>query len=114
MNHNFVADISKVAYFFTTTALMQGMGALFWMPLIVKYGRRPIYVSSFALYTACAAWAGASQTYGSGLAARIVMGLAAGAAEVLAPLTISDIFFLHERGTFMGYVLHHASCSQPS
>jgi MFS family permease len=102
MNPNFVSDISKTAYFFTTTALMQGMGTLFWMPLIVKYGRRPVYVSSFVLYTACAVWAGASTTYRSELASRIVMGVAAGAAEVLAPLTISDIFFLHERGAIMG------------
>ncbi|KAL1595316.1 hypothetical protein SLS60_010007 [Paraconiothyrium brasiliense] len=100
-NANFVADISKTAYFFTTTALMQGMGALFWMPLIVKYGRRPVYISSFVLYTGCAVWAGASTTYSSELASRIIMGMAAGAAEVLAPLTISDIFFLHERGTIM-------------
>lgn len=100
-NPNFVSDISKTAYFFTTTALMQGMGTLFWMPLIVKYGRRPVYVSSFVLYTVCAVWAGASKTYGSELASRIVMGVASGAAEALAPLTIADIFFLHERGTVM-------------
>lgn len=100
-NVNFVADISKTAYFFTTTALMQGIGAFLWMPLINKYGRRPVYVSSFVLYTVCAIWAGASKSYGSELASRIVMGAAAGAAEVLAPLTISDIFFLHERGTVM-------------
>ncbi|KAF3038059.1 hypothetical protein E8E11_005361 [Didymella keratinophila] len=100
-NVNFVPDISKTAYFFTTTALMQGIGAFLWMPLIAKYGRRPVYVSSFVLYTVCAVWAGASKSYGSELASRIVMGAAAGAAEVLAPLTISDIFFLHERGTVM-------------
>jgi MFS family permease len=101
VNPNFVSDISKTAYFFTTTALMQGIGAFLWMPVITKYGRRLVYVSSFVLYTVCAAWAGASTSYGSELASRIVMGVAAGAAEVLAPLTISDIFFLHERGTVM-------------
>jgi MFS family permease len=100
-NAKFVSDISKTAYFFTTTALMQGMGTLFWMPIIVKYGRRPVYVSSFLLYTATAAWAGGATSYGSELAARIIMGVAGGAAEVLAPLTISDIFFLHERGSIM-------------
>lgn len=80
---------------------MQGLGTFIWMPLIAKYGRRPVYVSSFVLYTICSVWAGASKTYGSELASRIVMGLASGAAEVLAPLTISDVFFLHERGTVM-------------
>lgn len=80
---------------------MQGMGALFWMPIIIKYGRRPVYVLSFSLYLACAGWAGGATSYGSELASRIIMGLAAGAAEVMAQLTISDIFFLHKRGTIM-------------
>ncbi|KAL0259835.1 hypothetical protein SLS55_005575 [Diplodia seriata] len=97
----FEANIAKASYFFTSTALLQGMSNLIWMPLIVKYGRRPIYVTSFILYTACAAWAGGATTYGSELAARIIMGAAAGASETLAPLTISDIFFLHERGSIM-------------
>lgn len=97
----FEAHIAKASYFFTTTALLQGMSNLIWMPLIVKFGRRPIYVISFVLYTACAAWAGGATSYGSELAARILMGAGAGASETLAPLTISDIFFLHERGTVM-------------
>jgi MFS family permease len=96
--------IAQVAYFFTTTALLQGMGNLVWMPLIVKFGRRPSYVASFVLYTATAAWAGAATSYESSLAARVLMGLASGAAECLAPLTISDIFFLHERGRIMVWV----------
>ncbi|KAM0346308.1 hypothetical protein ACHAPU_005739 [Fusarium lateritium] len=94
-------QLAKVAYLFTTTALIQGMSNLVWMPCIAKYGRRPIYVTSFVLYTAFAAWAGAATTYGSSLAARMLMGFASGASECLAPLTISDLFFLHERGTIM-------------
>ncbi|KAK7514488.1 major facilitator superfamily domain-containing protein [Phyllosticta citriasiana] len=97
----FAHHISKVAYFFTTTALCQGMSNLFWMPMVVKYGRRPAYVLSFVLYTACAAWSGGATSYASELTARIFMGFGAGAAECLAPLTISDMFFLHERGTVM-------------
>ncbi|KPM42917.1 hypothetical protein AK830_g3653 [Neonectria ditissima] len=102
-------SIAKVAYFFTTTALLQGMGNLFWMPIMIKFGRRPLYIFTFALYTATAGWAGAPTSYGSVLAARILMGFANGAAECLAPLTISDIFFLHERGTIMA--LYTASLS---
>ncbi|KAK6713295.1 hypothetical protein SNK04_004257 [Fusarium graminearum] len=95
-------NIAKIAYFFTTTALLQGMSNLVWMPLMAKFGRRPIYVISFTLYTAFSAWAGGATTYGSALAARIMMGAASGAAECLAPLTISDLFFAHERGAIMG------------
>lgn len=100
-DEHFEAHIAKVAYFFTTTSLMQGLGNLIWMPLIVKYGRRPVYLASFTIYTITAIWVGAAQTYGNALVARIVMGFAAGSGECLAPLTISDIFFLHERGTVM-------------
>ncbi|KAJ4252321.1 hypothetical protein NW762_010919 [Fusarium torreyae] len=94
-------NIAKIAYFFTTTALLQGLSNLTWMPLMAKFGRRPIYFISFTLYTAFSAWAGGANTYGSALAARIMMGAASGAAECLAPLTISDLFFAHERGAIM-------------
>ncbi|KAF5019229.1 hypothetical protein F66182_8770 [Fusarium sp. NRRL 66182] len=97
----FSQQVAKIAYFFTTTALLQGMSNLVWMPFIAKFGRRPIYVTSFILYTAVSVWAGAATTYGSSLAARIFMGVASGASECLAPLTISDLFFLHERGAIM-------------
>jgi len=99
----FMSHIAKVAYFFTTTALMQGMSNLFWMPLILKYGRRPVYLTAFTLYTGCAIWAGVATSYSSELASRILMGLANGAGECVAPITIADIFFLHERGTVMAY-----------
>jgi hypothetical protein len=32
------------------------------------------------------------------------MGIAAGAGECLAPVTIADVFFLHERGAITAYV----------
>lgn len=43
----FSANISKVAYFFSTTALLQGTGNFIWVPLANKYGRRPVYVASY-------------------------------------------------------------------
>jgi len=93
--------INKTAFFFTTTALLQGTGNLIWMPLVNKYGRRPIYLISYTVYIACAIWAALTKGYGSFLAARILMGFGSGAAETMAPLSIADIFFLHERGTVM-------------
>ncbi|KAJ9133397.1 Mfs transporter [Pleurostoma richardsiae] len=90
--------IAKTAYFFNCTALFQGLGNLIWMPLINKYGRRPVYVTSFTIYTITAVWCAVAKQYANFLVARIVMGIAAGAGECLAPVTIADIFFLHERG----------------
>ncbi|TVY12582.1 putative MFS-type transporter protein [Lachnellula arida] len=101
MEIGLVTAISKVAYFFTSTSLIQGTGNLIWMPLVNKYGRRPIYLISYTIYLACAIWAACTQTYGSFLAARILIGFGSGAAETMAPLSIADIFFLHERGAIM-------------
>lgn len=71
------------------------------MPFILKYGRRPVYIVSFIGYTVTAIWAGVASSYGSELATRVVMGFFTGSGECLAPLTIADIFFLHERGFYM-------------
>lgn len=97
----FSVSIASIAYFFTTTALMQGVGNFFWVPMANKYGRRPVYVISYTIYLITAIWAVFETTYGGFLTARILMGFGAGAAETIAPITISDVFFLHERGAVM-------------
>ena len=98
---SFMGNIAKVAYFFTATSLLQGLGNLIWMPVIIKYGRRPSYVISFVGYTVCAIWAGVAKSYGSELAARTLLGFFAGSGECIAPMSIVDMWFLHERGFWM-------------
>ncbi|KAH8597367.1 major facilitator superfamily domain-containing protein [Bisporella sp. PMI_857] len=104
------AAIAKTAYFFTTTALLQGVGTAFWMPFVNKYGRRPIYVLTYTIYLGTTIWLSLTTSYASFLAGRIVMGFAAGAAEAMAPVSIADVFFLHERGTIMALYTAALSC----
>jgi MFS family permease len=66
--------------------LMQGVGNFFWIPLANKYGRRPAYVASYVIYTACAIWLCFDKTFNGFLAGRIVMGFGAGAAETIGKL----------------------------
>ncbi|KAG7293075.1 hypothetical protein NEMBOFW57_003121 [Staphylotrichum longicolle] len=99
----FGTAVAKVAYFFTTTALLQGIGNFIWVPIANKYGRRPTYVFSYVIYFATAIWLSFEHSYGGFLAGRILMGFGAGAAETVAPITIADIFFLHERGAVMAF-----------
>ncbi|KDQ58916.1 hypothetical protein JAAARDRAFT_56925 [Jaapia argillacea MUCL 33604] len=96
-------NIPKTAYFFTITALVQGLGLALWMPLSAKYGRRPVLVFCYIGYVLSALWGGLSKQYGSELAARSAIGFFGGGAEGLAPVIITDIFFLHERGTYMSF-----------
>ncbi|KAF4629520.1 hypothetical protein G7Y89_g8627 [Cudoniella acicularis] len=98
---NLALIIPQVAFFFTVSALTQGTGNLLWQPLINKYGKRPMYIISFSGYFATAIWSGISTSYSSELAARVLLGFFSGAGECLGPGTISDVFFLHERGSAM-------------
>lgn len=100
----FAKAIAEASYFVTVCFLMLGLSNIAWVPLMVKYGRRPIYITSFALYMATAAWCACARSPSSMLAARALLGCAAGAGEVLGPLTIADIFFVHQRGRMMVYV----------
>jgi MFS family permease len=99
------ASIAAVAYFFTTTALLHGTGNFFWVPVANKLGRRPVYIASYTIYLATAIWLIFERSYGGFLAGRILMGFGAGAAETIAPVSIADVFFLHERGAVMAYAL---------
>ncbi|KAJ9131793.1 Major facilitator superfamily domain, general substrate transporter [Pleurostoma richardsiae] len=98
---NFSAHIGTVSYLQTVCSLMMGLGNLMWVPLSIKYGRRPTYVASSLLMTACCVWCGAAKTFPSALAARSLLGIAIASPEVIVPLTITDIFFLHQRGRVM-------------
>ncbi|KAJ5675957.1 hypothetical protein N7462_008854 [Penicillium macrosclerotiorum] len=92
---------AHAAFFFNNSALAQGVGNLFWVPIMLKYGRRPVYIVSFTIYLFMIIGSGASKTYGAEIVTRLFLGFAGGAGECLAPLTITDIFYLHERGLYM-------------
>lgn len=105
---NLLTSISRVSYFFTTTALLQGTSNFFWVPMTNKFGRRPVYITSYTIYLITCIWLIFEKSYSGFLAGRIIMGLGAGAAETIAPVSIADIFFLHERGFVMAYVDPHS------
>lgn len=89
------------AYLYSCAALMLGLSMFWWSPLASKFGKRPIYVLTYIIYCATCFAAGACKTFGAQLAVRIIMGATAGAGEMLGPLIINDIWFLHERATPM-------------
>ena len=82
----FASSVGKVAYFFTSTSLLQGVGNFLWVPVANKFGRRPTYVLSYAIYTATAIWLCFEKSYNGFLAGRIIMGFGAGAAETIGKI----------------------------
>lgn len=69
-------------------------------PLAVKYGRRPVYLTSnFLMGIACIWLAIASEKkYLPFIVGRAFLGLFEAPIEALVPSTVTDIFYLHERG----------------
>lgn len=98
---NLSSSLSKMSYAFTTYSLMQGTSNFFFVPLMTKYGRRPVFLVAYLGYLVSAIWASQAKSYGSFLGARIIGGWCSGVNETLGPLVITDVCFLHERATHM-------------
>ncbi|UZJ55695.1 hypothetical protein CBS101457_005015 [Exobasidium rhododendri] len=106
---SFGTEPAKTAYLYSCAALLQGVSMFAWSPFITKFGKRPVYVFSFILYTATTFGAGACKTWKAQLALRIIAGAAAGAGELLGPVTITDIWHVHERG--LAFAVYNAFLS---
>ncbi|KAH6704368.1 major facilitator superfamily domain-containing protein [Leptodontidium sp. MPI-SDFR-AT-0119] len=92
---------ASVDYLNTGTAvglLLIGFSNLFWNPMALKYGRRPVYLISAILTTVSMVMGSVAQTKGVYNGSRMLMGLAAGPFEQLPAVTVNDQFFVHHRG----------------
>ena len=68
-------------------------------PLAKIYGKRPVFLLAIAIMFVTSVWAAATTEYDSFLGSRIVAGIGMAPYEVLVQCVISDIYFVHERGT---------------
>ncbi|MCJ1298599.1 hypothetical protein MMC08_001389 [Hypocenomyce scalaris] len=80
----------------------KNMQNLFWIPLSVKIGKRPVLIASSAIYFAFNVWSATAKSYNALLAAKIIQGFGASASEALGVSIVADLFFLHERGRMVG------------
>lgn len=99
---DFDSSIQKSAYLITVAPLMMGVALIGWSPLIAKFGKRPSYIVSTALTFAFTCWSARAKSWSEALVARILLGCAVAAAEGLGPLTISDLWFVHQRAFPLG------------
>lgn len=74
------------------------VGALLFITLALKYGRRPIYLASLALQLAVGVWAANIQNTKDLILINVFNCLLGALAEVIAQMTIADLYFVHERG----------------
>lgn len=109
--------ITRMTYTVGATLICQGVFTTLWMyetpppiqerytnvhprPFAVKYGRRPVYLLSNTLMGLACIWLGVASTttYASFLAGRAFLGAVEAPIESIVPSTVTDLFFLHDRG----------------
>ena len=81
--------------------LFFGWGCLFWQPLALQFGKRPVYLFSLLATMAIMVWVPYTKTNGQWIASKILQGFFGAPIESLCEISVTDIYFTHERG---GYI----------
>lgn len=74
------------------------VGGVVMIPFALKYGRRPIYLYSLAVQCAMGVWSAKLENVGDMMATQVIMCFVGALCEVMAQMTVADIYFVHERG----------------
>ncbi|OQE39180.1 hypothetical protein PENCOP_c007G08393 [Penicillium coprophilum] len=79
------------------------VGCIFFMPLVHKYGRRPVYIFSVALQFASCIWQAQTYINGDLLGSNLISGIGGAISEIIVQVTIADLFFVHQHATMNGW-----------
>ncbi|KAH0031663.1 major facilitator superfamily transporter, partial [Aureobasidium melanogenum] len=81
--------------------LLYGWSTVFWQAVALQYGKRPIYLFSSAASVVVMAVAPMCRSSGTYLAIRILQGFFGGPVESLCEISMTDIWFVHERPLYI-------------
>jgi MFS family permease len=90
---------------YATNSGTLSVGCLFFVPLALKYGRRPVYIVTSLIMTASAIWQSRAFTTGDFIGSNVLAGLAGAVNEALFQVTVLDLYFVHQRATANGVYL---------
>jgi MFS family permease len=88
-----------------TNYVALAIGCVFFIPLVHKYGRRPIYLLSSALQFASCIWQAKVYTAGDMIGSNIISGLGGAISETIVQITIADMFFVHQHATMNAWFM---------
>ncbi|PVH72653.1 MFS general substrate transporter [Cadophora sp. DSE1049] len=92
--------------------LFFGWGCLFWQAVALQWGKRPVYLFSLLATLGIMIWVPHAETNGAWIGSKILQGFVGAPIESLCEISITDIYFTHERGSYMGlYALMLAGSS---
>ena len=105
LGKQFHLNNSQLSMLTGVTVLTTGYSNFIIVPLTNVFGRRAISILSAVVLMLTFIWQALATSYHSLLAARTVNGLVCATSEALPVQVISDLFFLHERGSWTGMYL---------
>jgi MFS family permease len=79
------------------------------IPCADIFGRRIVSIVCALICLGANIWQASAQSYNSFLGARVFAGLGAAANESIMTVVVADIFFLHQRGKYVGLYLYVTS-----
>ncbi|KAM0666082.1 hypothetical protein ACQRIU_003937 [Beauveria bassiana] len=82
-----------------------GLSSILFIPLMNKYGRRPIYIISLVLQVSACVWLAMTRTKADMLLSNLLAGFGGGICETIVQITIADIFFVHQHAAMNSYYL---------
>jgi MFS family permease len=89
----------EVTFLTCFNVLALGVGNLFWVSLMRVLGKRPVYLVSLPMLVAANIQSFSTRDYKQLLASSILSGFASAAAEATVPAIVTDLFFVHQRGS---------------
>ncbi|KAJ5160603.1 uncharacterized protein N7482_007607 [Penicillium canariense] len=102
MSHTFGLSVEEASYELTVFLVCAGVGPLAVVPFANAYGRRPVYLLGNLIAAITNIIAGYCDTWAGIMITRVFNGLGAGAVIAMGAATICDLYFVHQRGVYMG------------
>ena len=95
-------SFTRATYFSAGLLLGNAVGAFLMEPFSRVYGRRPVYISTFALVVATSVASAYCKTYASLMACRVLNGIGLASGVSIGASTVTDLLFQHQRGYVTG------------
>ncbi|KAJ4157953.1 uncharacterized protein LMH87_008504 [Akanthomyces muscarius] len=80
-------------------------GCIFLIPFVYKYGRRPVYIFSSVVQLGSCILLALTRNEGDMIAGNLLSGFGGAISEIIAQITIADVFFVHQHAAMNGWFL---------